>query len=75
MLPKRYVLPVRIVVLASLLISSLFILTHLHDLSPLLIMGLIFHLFISFRALTECKKSIEYHRLMEEYQRKIDSLD
>jgi len=74
-LPKRLVLPVRIIVLASLVASSLFILRHLRDLSAMVILGLFFHLVIAARALSECKKSINYHRLMDEFEQKIADQD
>ena len=74
-LPPKFILPVRIIVLTSLAASSLFILRHLHDLSPILILGLLLHLVIASRALRECKKSVNYHRLLAEFEQKISSLD
>jgi len=72
-LPKRYVLPVRVIVLISLIASSLYILRHIHDLSPTLIIGLFFHLLIAARALSECRKSVHYHQLLAEFEEKINS--
>lgn len=74
-LPIRLVLPVRIIVLASLVASSLYILRHLRDLSAITILGLFFHLVIAARALGECKKSVNYQRLMDEFEQKITDLD
>jgi len=74
-LPIKLVLPVRIIVLASLIASSLFILRHLRDLSAIAILGLFFHLVIAARALQECKKSVNYQRLMNDFEQKIADLD
>ena len=74
-LPERYVLPIRIVVLASLAASSLYILTHLRGMSPLLLAGLFFHLLVATRALNECRRSVHFHRLQKEFDRKIASLE
>lgn len=74
-LPIKYVLPVRIIVLASIVAGSIFVLRHLRDLSPVYILGLFFCLLIAARALNECKKSVNYHRLLEEFERKISEPD
>jgi len=66
LLPRRLVLPVRLVVLASLIASSVYILRHLRDLSPLALLGLFFHLIIAARALGECRKSVRVHQALAE---------
>ncbi|MDH5297986.1 MAG: hypothetical protein OEV91_03115 [Desulfobulbaceae bacterium] len=67
-LPKNLVLPIRIVVLASLAASSTYILRHFHALSPLILLGLLFHLVIVARLLGECRKSVRHHQLLAEIE-------
>lgn len=66
LLPYRLVLPVRIMVLASLVASSTYTLLHLHTLSALAVLGLLTHLVIAARALSECRKSARVHQLQAE---------
>ena len=73
MLPQKFILPVRIIVLASLAASSLFILRHWHDLAPFHILGLFFHLLIAARALNDCRRSAHYHKILADFERKITS--
>ncbi len=70
-LPKRIVLPIRIIVLVSLVGNCLYTLLHLRDLTALITLILLIHLVISARALSECKKSVHYHHLLDEFERKI----
>jgi len=72
-LPEHYVLPVRIIVLVSLLASSAYALRHLTELSPLFLLGFILHLTIAARALSECRKSVAYHRLLQKFEDDISS--
>ena len=71
-LPYRLVLPVRIVVLASLAASSTYILLHLRTLSALVVPGLLLHLVVAARALTECRRSVHAHRHWQELERRLE---
>ncbi|MDH4320135.1 MAG: hypothetical protein OEV73_01410 [Desulfobulbaceae bacterium] len=72
-LPKHYVLPVRIVILVSLAATSTYALFHLTTLSPLFLLGFTLHLTIAARALSECRKSVAYHRSLAKFEEEISS--
>jgi len=59
-----WVLPIRIIVLASIFASAIYTVSHMGRLSAVQVVFLLIHLAVSLSLLNECRASVLYHKMI-----------
>jgi len=66
---SKWIIPLRVFALASILADVIFSFSQAHNMTPFMLFGVAIHFLFSWVVLNECKRSAQYHKIIDKFEK------